>query len=135
METVVEQIKKEPIKKVEMPIAQYRGATSHTPRSYSIKSNPYHRISAFGMITGCGLVQVYGVASINSTNFAEYKEVFDNIKSEYKDDGAGAILCTLGGDFYDKEKFILDLGFEMLREYHNYTHGPEYMQRLYCLTY
>lgn len=101
----------------------------HTSREYE-----YLRVT--GVITGCGLAQMVGVVTyLNPRNIKNFKKLLKQITTDYKKDGAGGIICTLGEDFWEKEKFLLSCKFELLSEYHNYTHGPTYKQRLYILRY
>lgn len=83
-----------------------------------------------GMITGCGIAQCYGVSMIDPN---KTKEDLLKALSVIKSDGVGAIVCTLGHNFYSKEPSLLNLGFEKLSEYVNYKHSSSYMQRLYIL--
>lgn len=93
----------------------------------------YGGITVSATIMGCGIAQMYGVSHVNET---ELKNTLVQIKNDYKVDGAGCILATLGASYYttDHNK-LLNCGFELLKEYHNYRHGDSYTQRLYCLTY
>lgn len=81
-----------------------------------------------GTITGCGLMQLKGIIYYKGN-----KEQFLAGLKPIKDINVGAIICTLGQAHYTKEKMVLDLGFELLSEYHNYVHGKDYMQRMYIL--
>lgn len=94
-------------------------------------ASTFKYVEVAGTITGCGLAQLSGVATLT-------EEVLDEIKEQYQADGVGAIICTLGQAYYDEEPKLLKLGFELLKEYHNYRHedmdGETYLQRLYILT-
>ncbi len=84
------------------------------------------------MITGCGIMQLNGVINIpNDLTKEDLLEKFD----EAKDNGVGAILATLGKDFWKDyhDRLTEQFGFEMIAEYCNYRHdeGGRYKQRLY----
>lgn len=99
---------------------QYRGGW-HQKRNYD-----YTTVA--GVICGCGLVQMHGVTNLSNIKLKK-------IINDYKKDGAGAIICTLGEYYYEYEQNIIDLGFILLKEYNNYRHGADAKQRLYILTY
>lgn len=90
-----------------------------------------------GMITGCGLGQITGLRYLNIDNNLEItKKEFISKFESIKNDGCGAVLCTLGEDHYSRlEEIILNLGFELISEYNNYRHSKDgnYKQRLYIL--
>jgi hypothetical protein len=121
--------------------------TWHKSRDYSIKykvgeGKPHQYetiifISVKGVITGCGLVQLHGISNITDANFEAVKKEFERIKADYKLDGAGCIMCTLGAGYYPKQKYLFELGFVLVSEYANYRHGQDgkYKQRMYLLTY
>lgn len=94
-------------------------------------------LTVVGVITGCGLVQMHGISNISESNFDLIKDKLEHIKSDYKTDGAGCIMCTLGAQYYNKEDLLLKLGFVKVSEYANYRHGQSghYKQRMYLLTY
>ena len=94
-------------------------------------------LTVCGVITGCGLVQMHGISNISEHNFELVKKRLETIKRDYKTDGAGCIMCTLGAQYYSKHDFLLNLGFVMVSEYANYRHGQDgsYKQRMYLLTY
>lgn len=94
-------------------------------------------IDVCGVISGCGLAQIHGISEINQKNFDLFKSTLEKIKADYKDDGAGCIMATLGMTYYNKEDFLLELGFVKVSEYSNYRHGTngQYKQRMYLLTY
>jgi hypothetical protein len=88
------------------------------------------RLIVKGMITGCGIAQLHGVANLSANiNPDEFREKFQDIR----DNGVGAVICTLGQSYYASEDKLLNLGFEKLSEYSNYRHGQDgnYKQRLY----
>lgn len=121
--------------------------TWHKSRDYKIKYKMYEGksyeyehtmfISVKGVITGCGLAQLHGISNITDTNFEAVKKEFERIKADYKIDGAGCIMCTLGTQYYPKQKYLFELGFVLVSEYANYRHGynGNYKQRMYLLTY
>ena len=121
--------------------------TWHQSRDYKIKykmceGKPHEYesiiiISVKGVITGCGLAQLHGISNITDLNFEAVKKEFERIKTDYKIDGAGCIMCTLGAQFYPKQKYLFELGFVLVSEYANYRHGQNgnYKQRMYLLTY
>lgn len=93
-------------------------------------------LNIFGTVTGCGLAQIHGVAEITENNFNNVKKEFeDDIIPAMKKTGVGAIIATLGQYYYNKEEFLINLGFEKMNEYHNYRHGDKYMQRIYLLKF
>lgn len=102
----------------------------HRNRDFYVKSGGH--LSVRGMITGCGIMQVYGVSSLKPE---VTKEELKTLFSELKDNGCGAVVCTLGDLYYNPqfqyEQNLLNAGFELLSEYHNYRHGNIAMQRLY----
>jgi len=90
----------------------------------------YSKLRISGAITGCGLGQLHGVIYLDNEAFInEFKKAV----ADFKRDGVGAFICTLGQSHYHREQSLLDLGFERISEYHNYRHGQAYMQRLYIL--
>ena len=95
----------------------------------------YDYITVTGTITGCGLAQMYGVVNLCNMSKKSALKLLEAIKSDYRRDGAGGIVATLGAGYYNYEKQLLDFGFVMLKEYENYRHGSGYKQRLYILTY
>lgn len=113
------------------------------PIQYEIKNNgrkpfvSHMTLKVCGVITGCGLVQMHGISNISEHNFELVREKLETIKKDYKKDGAGCIMCTLGQSYYNKEELVLSLGFIMVSEYANYRHGQDgkYKQRMYLLTY
>lgn len=89
-----------------------------------------------GMITGCGLGQIYGIASLRDTDAC--KQAFKEIMQEYaekvkKGDLAkvGALLATLGQSYKGVWEYIEKFGFKQIHSYINYNHGETYEQRLY----
>lgn len=95
------------------------------------------KLNFAGLVTGCGLGQIYGISHLAqlikknklTLTSSEFKEKF---KHQIKD-GVGAVICTLGQNFYEYENIIFELGFELLSEYNNYRHGNCYTQRLYII--
>lgn len=89
-------------------------------------------LTVTGAVTGCGLAQMYGVSSYTLDSL---KKELVKISADYKEDGAGGIICTLGQPYYTKgaryEQMLLDAGFELLTEYDNHRHGRGYKQRIY----
>lgn len=84
-----------------------------------------------GTITGCGLMQSYNISSLLIQNDSEEFEVLQNELRKLKDNGVGAIIMTLGQDFYQYHERALSFGFELISEYPNYRHRQPYNQRLY----
>ncbi len=116
--------------KEEKPLNQYKDIGSwHTG---SVIPFGISSLTVRGMITGCGIAQCVGVANIDPDKTKE--ELLTAFKP-LKDDGVGAIVCTLGQNYYTHEPKLLKLGFEFLSEYPNYRHGNDgaYKQRLYIL--
>jgi hypothetical protein len=119
--------------------------TWHPKRQYtfSLPGLPYVRtLTTVSTITGCGLVQMYGILSLVAGATPEQLEYIKNVFTtkilpELKVCGAGAIIVTLGRSYYPNEPTILKLGFEKLSEYSNYRHGQDgkYKQRLYILKF
>ena len=85
-----------------------------------------------GLITGCGLAQIYGISNIDPN---VTKEDFLKELEPLKKDGAGGLIATLGKSYYIHEDKLLKLGFELLSEYNNYRHSStgSYKQKLYLL--
>lgn len=96
----------------------------HTLRMY--QAGGYSTVKVCGMMTGCGLVQLYGASVLN-------QKTLDDVIKDVRGQGAGAIICTLGQSYFQYEKNVLELGFTLLKEYNNYLHGAtgNYKQRLY----
>ena len=107
----------------------------HASKNYSLKSNPYETIEVKETIMGCGIAQCYGISNFNFDSEEEVAKLFEEIKKEYRLSGVGAIMATLGEDYYNIEKYLFNLGFERLSEYSNYRHGASgnYKQTLYIL--
>ncbi len=106
------------------------------------KENPnpkFAEVRLCGMITGCGIVQMSGVASIDMKYIEEAKKVFEDIKDELKEesDGAGCIVATLGEEYWGKIEVLEALGFKEAATYANYQHGEdgEYQQKVFVLTH
>lgn len=110
--------------------------TWHSSRKFNINNSPYTYLRVKEVITGCGLAQCSGFADITDENFEHFKKTLDSVKKVYKRDGVGSIIATLGKAFYDREEYLLKLGFKLMSEYPNYRHGSdgEYTQRLYTIT-
>lgn len=94
-------------------------------------------IQVCGLITGCGIAQMYGISGCyNNASQEEFKNNVLPVITEVWRKNVGGILCTLGRDFVDKyENFVLSLGFQQIAEYSNYHHditGQE-RQKLYIL--
>lgn len=86
------------------------------------------RLTVCGTITGCGLSQMHGISVIKK---AIPKEELNELFKPLKLDGVGAIIVTLGEDYFNKEQFILESGFEFMSEYINFRHSETYKQRIY----
>src|SRR6187399_389811 len=98
------------------------------------QTRSYNYTTVCGMNTGCGLAQIHGVVNLCLLNPIEAREILKKIADDYRNDGAGAILATLGDSYYARyEQKLLNLGFKFLREYNNYRHGLGATQRLYIL--
>lgn len=124
--------------------------TWHKTRFYDVRTGNiindktiqsiYSTVYVSGMITGCGIAQLHGIINLNSdlnnaSSFNISKKIIENIIEDYKEDGAGCIIATLGEDYYKYESLLKALGFDILIEYINYRHGDNYKQTLYSLTY
>lgn len=123
--TVVKTIIKE-----NKPLSEYKDHGSwHGTRDLHIKGR---KLKLAGLITGCGLGQIHGVTQLGDDIS---KKEFIAALQDFKKDGVGAVLCTLGANHYQYEKTILNLGFEKMAEYSNYRHGDDgyYKQRMYLL--
>jgi hypothetical protein len=93
-------------------------------------------IQICGTITGCGLLQIYGISNmfdndISKEDFLKQLAVIARSSDEEMD--AGSIIATLGKNHYHKEEKLLKLGFEKISEYINFRHDRTYKQRLYIL--
>jgi hypothetical protein len=90
-----------------------------------------------GMMTGCGLMQVYGMPTylISNSNMEILKKQLKDFCASLRYNGVGAVIATLGRNYYEKTYHdkILELGFKQIAEYPNYRHGQNgtYRQRLY----
>ncbi len=119
------QVKEEPL--LQEPIREMGGGWHGYQE---IPLGAYSKLRISGAITGCGLGQLHGVIYLdNDASINEFKKAV----AEFKRNGVGAFICTLGQSHYRREQSLLDLGFERISEYHNYRHGNTYMQRLYIL--
>lgn len=89
-------------------------------------------ITIVGMITGCGVLQMYGTTTLGKAKDITKEEVIKAIKQTYP--GAGAVFGTLGDTFYAScEPGLLKLGFEQVAQYTNYQHSSTATQRMYIL--
>lgn len=89
-------------------------------------------ITIVGMITGCGVLQMYGTTTLAKAKDITKEEVIRAIKQTYP--GAGAVFGTLGNTFYAScEPGLLKLGFEQVAQYTNYQHSSTSTQRMYIL--
>lgn len=92
-------------------------------------------MSVSGMMTGCGVGQIYGISNYcqgsSSPSKADLHKAFERVKNS----GIGAIVATLGASYYKLEPKILALGFEFMSEYCNYQHGVDgkYKQKMYII--
>lgn len=94
--------------------------------------NSYNSFNIASMNTGCGLLQLSGntfLGALKEDVFKDAEKAFQKIKDTY--DGYGAIICTLGKNYFANEKNLLKLGFRQIAEYINPGHGEDYTQRLY----
>lgn len=105
--------------------AKERASGSWHPSYYS------DYLEVHGMSTGCGLAQMSGVSVY--LNADRLKKDIKKVRDVYRENGVGALLVTLGEDYYYKEEMLLEVGFQCVAEYHNLRHGAHYMQRLYIL--
>lgn len=114
------------------PLTEYDGNGSWHSRLVIDLPGGY-KLTVVGTITGCGLAQVHGIIYLPTTLTKE--ELVKSLKP-IKDNGAGAVLATLGQNYYHLEPRLLELGFVRISEYANYRHGSDgnYKQRLYILT-
>lgn len=88
----------------------------------------YNYLTVSGMITGCGIAQLYGVTLLDESAI---RIELEKVKKDFNQ--AGMIVCTLGHYFKHHEQKILNCGFELLAEYPNIHHGNGEIQKLYGL--
>ena len=82
-----------------------------------------------GLLTGCGLGQIYGVAYLpQDTSLEDFQPAIKAMEEDY----LGGVIATLGDAHYEQEELILSLGFERMAEYRNTSHTRG-TQRLYFL--
>ena len=107
----------------------------HKTRSYTYESpNDYPKtLYCEGVICGCGLGQMYGIRDFLSDpkDIKKLKKILTKVTSDYKDDGIGGFIATLGQCYSLQEKSLLKAGFIKLSTYHNWRHGDKYTQTLY----
>lgn len=111
---------------------------------YNIKvNNTILSFSIYTMVSGCGMVILKGYNMFGSDyldeNIEGIKKDIKSILEKFKGDGVGAVITTLGEDFYgrDSERILEEL-FEMksVSQYKNYRHSSAgaYSQKLYIVT-
>lgn len=123
-------------KNLKITLGENKPYTWHKP--FSIKDNSgWNIISCKEMITGCGIMQLYGISNINKIgtelsagviSLQYFEKQIQNLIAS----GAGLLVCTLGKTFYLREKLLFQLGFIQLIEYNNWKHGSNYKQKLYA---
>ena len=93
-------------------------------------------LNFYGSVTGCGLMIMTGNSHL--ANYSQYfnKNALDAYKQkirELKENGVGAVLCTIGdtGKTKEHDSLMEILGFTLLTSYINWRHGPEHKQYLY----
>lgn len=105
---------------------------------YGVKrygSSVYTPLVVCGMITGCGVAQMYGVIYMLDSPDAD--RIFKQVRKDFiKGKGAGGIVCTLGHIYRKKyEPMLFKHGFKLIAEYPNLHHnrnGTE-IQAMYML--
>lgn len=103
----------------------------HEGRSYNVEGT-YATLHACGTICGCGLGQLYCVTSFQKNQIEAFKGCLKLLTVDYKKDGIGAFIATLGASHWtNHEQLLLDAGFELKAEYNNWRHGATYKQRMY----
>jgi hypothetical protein len=104
---------------------------------YETKQAYKYTIVVAGVVCGCGLGQMYGIATYaeNLRIEPELIKILEDIKTASKSRGIGAIIATLGNNYKHYHEDLLKIGFEHLSEYANYQHGQSgnYRQKLYVL--
>jgi hypothetical protein len=105
---------------------------------FKVRNESYEGSLVFaGMITGCGLMQVYGMPTYltSNSNMEILKKQLKDLCVSLKYNGVGAVIATLGQNYYESvyHDKILELGFKQIAEYPNYRHEKNgmYKQRLY----
>lgn len=98
----------------------------------------WHNTVSSGWLTasstsmGCGIMQVYGVS--NYYDSSSLKEHLIDLAKQVKKQSTyqcGTFIATLGKAYYNKEKYLIEAGFFLLKEYDNLAHPKGDTQRLY----
>ena len=104
-------------------------------------SNDFSSFKVIEHSGGCGsliIYSFYGDITNLLSKFIDFIKDGGSNKEKYPSISldVGMLQAVLGGDYYYtfKEKALLDNGFKVLSEYHNYRHHDSYMQKLYVLT-
>lgn len=125
-------VKDELTDKIAVDLAAYEGMGVHHSKTQ------FGYLSVCGMITGCGLGQLFGVTYLKGMSKEKQDNIMAEIKAYCKKTGIGTLLCTLGTTTFDSEPLVLEKGFTLVREYPNEKHiklgYPTHTQRLYILT-
>ena len=87
--------------------------------------------------TGCGILQIQGVAYFAEKEYKTFKSLMDTIVQETKEE-ASSFICTLGSQYFKSKphlhNFIINYGFKEISEYKNSKHRSGIdTQRLYQL--
>lgn len=99
--------------------------------------SPYETIRLEESITGCGLYLMKGFTSFYRLNRKDLVKVFKEHIVPFivrYSDHPGAVIATLGEDFYNEgfiEEFLEPCGFICIHEYHNWRHGSNYKQKIF----
>lgn len=118
-----------PVEEVVIPIEpmpELYGNGHH--RKNEVKVNGVNLVFA-GCITGCGLLQMYGISMLPLTTTPEqFQQAIEAMEKDY----GGGVIATLGNAYYKFEPLLLSFGFELVSEYRNpmHTRGT---QKLYFL--
>lgn len=123
-------VKKVKVVKKVYPIVDYAAqGTWHGKRTIIVGNTT---LNFAGVIMGCGLGQLQNVSTLSDT---VTKEQFIKALSPLKPAGVGAVISTLGQNYFSREPYLLSLGFTRMEEYPNYQHGQDgrYTQRIYIL--
>lgn len=86
--------------------------------------------------SGCGTVVFSNYSSaLNKKLDTLVIEIIKYIFEQYKLNGAGTIITTLGESYWGYDQLLRNLGFKVVNEYINYRHGTSYKQRLMVRNY
>lgn len=89
-----------------------------------------------GLITGCGLMQLKGIAYLSELEKEDFKKLDKEIIKAAKESKVYAIIATLGDPFKKAKIYIQDyLGFKELSTYRNPMHESTLVDRYYQTLY